>query len=129
MRKLLLILSIVLFANVLLTACAVNTNAPVNAVENYLNSLVEKDTDRLSTLVCGAWEAEALTALDGLQGVSAQLENVSCNQIGTDGNTALVNCSGKMVLTYDAEDQELDLSAVTYEVIEEGGDWLICGTR
>jgi hypothetical protein len=129
LRKLLLILSIVLCTNVLLTACASNTNAPAKAVEDYQNALVEKNADRLSTLVCGAWEADALTALDGLQAVSARLENVSCNQTGTEGNIALVDCSGKMILTYDAEDQELDLSAVTYEVIEEDGDWLVCGTR
>ena len=129
MRKLLLILSIVLTTHVLLTACAPNNSAPAKAVEDYQNALVEKNADRLSTLVCGAWEADALTALDGLQAVSAQLDNVSCNQTGTDGNVALVNCSGKMILTYDAEDQELDLSAVTYEVVEEGGDWLVCGIR
>jgi len=34
-----------------------------------------------------------------------------------------------MILTYDTEDQEIDLSVFTYEVIEEGGDWLVCGTR
>lgn len=130
MRKLLLILSIVLITNILLIACSSsNTDAPAKAVEDYWNVIAAKDAERLPTLVCGSWEEDALTALDALQAVSARLENVACSQTGTDGTTALVNCTGKMVLTYDTEDQEIDLSLSTYEVVEEGGDWLVCGTR
>ena len=129
MRKLFLILSILFLPNILLTACASSSDAPAKAVEDYWNVIVAKDAERLPTLVCGSWEEDALTALDALQAVSARLENVACSQTGTDGNTALVNCTGKMVLTYDTEDQEIDLSLSTYEVIEEGGDWLVCGTR
>jgi len=128
-RKLFLILSILFLPNILLTACASSSDAPAKAVEDYWNVIVAKDAERLPTLVCGSWEEDALTALDALQAVSARLENVACSQTGTDGNTALVNCTGKMVLTYDTEDQEIDLSLSTYEVIEEGGDWLVCGTR
>ena len=129
-RKLFLILFVVLIANILLTACASsNTDAPAKAVEDYWNVIVEKDAERLPTLVCGAWEEDALTALDALQAVAARLEDLSCSQTGTDSNTALVNCTGKMILTYDTEDQEIDLSLSTYEVVEEGGDWLVCGTR
>jgi len=128
-RKLFLILSILFLPNILLTACASSSDAPAKAVEDYWNVIVAKDAERLPTLVCGSWEEDALTALDALQAVSARLENVSCTQTGTDGNIALVDCSGKMVLTYDTEDQEIDLSVFTYEVVEEGDDWLVCGTR
>ena len=130
MRKLLLILFIVLIANILLTTCASsNTNASAKAVENYLNALVAKDADRIPTLVCGEWEEDALIELDSLQAVSARLEEVSCTQTGADGNITLVNCTGNIVLTYDTEDQNIDLSHVTYQVIEESGDWLVCGKR
>lgn len=128
-RKLFLILLITLSINILLTACASNTDSSAKAVEDYWNVIVAKDAERLPTLVCGDWEAEALTVLDSLQAVSARLEDVSCSQTGTDGDKALVNCTGKMVLTYDTEDQEIDLSIFTYEVIQEGGEWLVCGTR
>ena len=129
MRKLLLILSIMIFANVLLTACASNTDAPAKAVEDYLNALVAKDEDRLSTLVCGAWEEDALIELDSFQAVTARLEDAACTQTGTDGDTALVHCTGKIIASYDNEDQELDLSVRTYQVTQEAGDWLVCGTR
>lgn len=124
------LLSFSLLATFVLAACgSANTDAPAQAVEEYWNVIVAKDVDRLPTLVCGEYEEEALTVLDSLQAVTARLDAMSCTQTDTDGDTALVNCSGNLVLTYDAEDQQLDLSVVTYEVVEEGGDWLVCGTR
>ncbi len=129
MRKNLLILSIVLTANFLLTACAAKIAAPVGAVEDYLTALVEKDAERLPTLVCGDWEADALIELDSFQAVTARLENVSCELTGSDGDTALVNCTGNIIASYNNEDQALDLSVRTYQVTLEGGEWLVCGTR
>ena len=98
-------------------------------MQEYLNALVAKDANRLPTLVCGDWDEDALIELDSLQAVTARLDNVACTQTGTDGNTALVNCSGKLVATYNNEDQELDLSVRTYQVVQQNGDWLVCGTR
>ncbi|NJC96976.1 MAG: hypothetical protein FIB03_11700 [Anaerolineae bacterium] len=113
-----------------ITACgSSNSNAPAKAVENYLNALVAKDADRLPTLVCGDWEEDALIELDSFQAVDVRLDNASCSQTGTDGDTALVNCAGRIIATYNNEDQELDLSVRTYQVVQEGGDWLVCGTR
>jgi hypothetical protein len=119
-----------ILAALALTACASNNgNAPAKAVEDYLNALVAKDADRLSTLSCGEWEDDALLELDSFQAVTARLEGTACEQTGTDGSTALVLCDGKIIATYDTEDQELDLSVRTYQVVEEGGEWLVCGVR
>lgn len=129
MRKLTFIVFILL-ANILLTACGTsNTDAPAKAVETYLGALVAKDADRLPTLVCGDWEDDALLELDSIQAVDAHLDNAVCQQTGTEGDTSLVNCTGSIVLTYDGEDQNIDLSTFTYQVVQEGGDWLVCGTR
>lgn len=128
MRKPILILALTLTA-ILLAACASNTDAPAQAVQNYLNALVDKEADKLPSLVCGEWEEDALIELDSFQAVTARLEDVSCSQTGTDGETALVLCTGNIVATYNNEDQKLDLSTRTYQVIEQGGDWLVCGTR
>lgn len=125
----LLITFIVLTANLLLIACASSADAPAKAVENYLNALVEKDADRLPTLVCGEWEEDALIELDSFQAVTARLEEAACTQTGTDGETALVDCTGKIIASYNDEDQELDLSVRTYQVTQEAGDWLVCGVR
>jgi len=119
----------VLTANLLLTACASKIAAPVEAVNNYLNALVEKDAERLPTLVCSDWEDDALIELDSFQAVTARLDNVSCELAGSDGDTALVNCKGNIVMSYNNEDQAIDLSSRTYQVTQEGGEWLVCGTR
>ncbi|PWB72570.1 MAG: hypothetical protein C3F07_11560 [Anaerolineales bacterium] len=120
----------VIVPTLFITACgSSNSNAPAKAVENYLNALVAKDADRLPTLVCGDWEEDALIELDSFQAVDVRLDNASCSQTGTDGDTALVNCAGRIIATYNNEDQELDLSVRTYQVVQEGGDWLVCGTR
>jgi hypothetical protein len=130
MRKIFLIVLITLTANILLAACSSsNKDAPAQAVETYLNTLVAKDADRLPTLVCGDWEDEALIELDSFQAVTPRLEDVSCSQTGTDGDTALVNCTGKIIATYNDEEEELDLSVRTYEVVQQGGDWLVCDAQ
>lgn len=130
MRTFSLIILITLLATLFLTACTSDTsNAPVKAVEDYLNALVAKDADRLSTLSCGEWEDDALLELDSFQAVEARLDGLACEQTGTDGDTALVLCNGKIIASYGNEDQELDLSVRTYQVVQEGGEWLVCGVR
>jgi hypothetical protein len=120
----------IMFTILAVSACASNTdNAPVQAVEDYLNALVEKDANRLTTLSCGEWEEDALLELDSFQAVTARLEGLACEQTGTDGDTALVLCKGNIVASYNNEDQQLDLSVRTYQVVQEGGEWLVCGTR
>lgn len=130
MRTFSLTVLVITLTTLALTACASNNeSAPAKAVEDYLNALVAKDADRLATLSCGEWEDDALLELDSFQAVTARLEGVACEQTGTDGNTALVLCNGQIIATYDTEDQEIDLSVRTYEVVQEGGEWLVCGVR
>ena len=113
----------------LLAACAPKGDDSVLAVESYLKALVAKDSNQLSSLSCADWEASALTELDSFQAVEARLDGLSCARTGTDGDTTLVSCEGKLIATYGNEDQELDLSTRTYRLIEQGGDWLVCGTQ
>jgi hypothetical protein len=95
-----------------------------------LGALVEKDASRLSSLSCADWESTALLELDSLQAVETRLEGLTCSAIAeeTDG-TFSVSCTGKLLATYNGEDQEIDLSSNTYIVIEQGGEYLVCGHR
>jgi len=129
-RKIFLILILGMVSSLSLSACASkSSNAPAKAVEDYLNALVAKDSNRLTTLSCKDWEDDALLELDSFQAVTTRLDGMTCTQTGTDGDTALVHCKGKIIATYNNEDQELDLSTRTYQVVQQGGDWLVCGTR
>jgi hypothetical protein len=129
-RNFFLIVLVTILSTLALTACASgSSDASAKAVEDYLDALVAKDADRLSTLSCREWEEDALLELDSFQAVTARLDGVACEQTGTDGDTALVLCNGRIIATYNDEDQDLDLSVRTYQVVQEGGEWLVCGVR
>jgi len=115
----------------LLVACGAGggSDPAARAVESYLNALVSKDLNRLSTLSCAEWATDALAELDSLQAVSVRLEDLSCQTSDTDGSTTLVSCQGKLLATYDGEDQELDISGRTYQVVQQAGEYLMCGYR
>ena len=129
MKKLLLICMFGLA--ILLSACgsSASSSPAVGAVEGYVNAIIANDADKLSALSCADWESDALIELDSLQAVTSTLEGFACQETGTDGETTLVHCDGKMILSYNGENQELDLSTRTYQVVEQGGDFLVCGIR
>ncbi len=113
-----------------LSACGAKATDPAaKAVENYLSALVNKDSTGLSALSCAEWESNALMELDSLQAVKTRLEGLSCTTTGTNGTTSDVSCQGKILATYNNEDQALDLSVRTYQVTQQGGEYLVCGYK
>ena len=114
-------------AVLLFSACGQATNPAAKVVAGYFTALVNKDSSVLSALSCADWEPNALLQLDSLQAVTTRLENLACTASGTDGTTTQVNCQGKILTTYNNEDQELDLSVRTYQVVQQGGEYLFCG--
>jgi len=112
----------------LLSSCGSTPSDPAaQAVENYINALVNKDSAKISTLSCADWEASAQLEFDSLQAVKTRLEGLTCTVGGTDGVTSQVNCQGKILATYNNEDQEIDLSVRTYLVVQQAGEYLVCG--
>lgn len=114
----------------LITSCGGKTTSlksPENAVESYLNALVNKDSNTLSTLSCADWEANALMEYDSLQAVTVRLDGLACIKTGDEGNYSLVNCSGKIIATYNGEDQNIELSPRIYKVVNQNGEYLVCG--
>ena len=83
----------------------------------------------LTSLSCAAWEADAKTELNSFGAVTARLEDLSCNEAGKDGNFTLVACTGKIIANYNGEDQTINLADRTYKMVQEGGDWRMCGYR
>ncbi|MGD0005589.1 MAG: hypothetical protein ABSE06_15320 [Anaerolineaceae bacterium] len=125
-----LVLLSLLAASILLSACgaqAGGSSPAVQAVQTYLQALVAKDATKLDNQSCKAWESEATLEMDSFQAVTATLEGVSCQETGKDGSATLVNCKGNIVATYNGEKQNLDLSPRTYKVVQEGGEWRVCG--
>ena len=129
MKKLLLVC--IFGLSILLSACGSNASASaaVGTVEAYVHAIVENDASKLSALSCAGWESQALIELDSFQAVKTSLEGFSCQQTGTDGANNLVVCQGKIIASYNGENQSLDLSTRTYQVVEQGGNWLVCGVQ
>ncbi|MEA3327009.1 MAG: hypothetical protein U9R53_06835 [Chloroflexota bacterium] len=111
----------------ILTACAVSSDTPAQTVELYYQALVEKDQERLVNLSCSEWEATALLTLDSFSNVDASLVDVACETTEDEGTAAKVTCEGAISATYDGEAREFPLSGQYYRVIQEGGEWRMCG--
>ncbi|MCZ2127738.1 MAG: hypothetical protein LC099_08220 [Anaerolineales bacterium] len=119
-----------LCASLLLSACGASANGgAVGAVENYVNALAAKDKTTLIANSCANWEDAALLELDSFAIVDVSVADLSCKQSGADGDLALVDCAGRFDMSYNGEPQSLDLSNRTYEVVNQSGDWLVCGVR
>jgi hypothetical protein len=131
MRKIGMLIILVFLLTLALSACGGGkaSDPAAKAVENYLNALVNKDSNQLSALSCADWESSALLELDSLQAVTAKLDNVTCKTAGASGTTSDVNCQGSIVATYNNENQTLDLSVRTYQVSQQGGEYLVCGYK
>lgn len=127
MRRFLVLSSLLVLVLLLLAACSAQKSPVAATVEAYLQALVSKQSEQLSTLSCADWESSALTELDAFQNVEAQLVDLSCKETGNDGATRLVTCGGKITASYNGELQEFPLGERVYQLVEEGGEWRVCG--
>lgn len=113
-----------------LSACGgAAQSRPGAAVLDYLQALVDRDGARLAALSCPDWEAAAQLELESFAAVTVSLEEANCQESGADGEITLVSCTGKIVANYGNEVLELDLAERSYQVVQQGGDWLMCGYR
>jgi len=111
-----------------LTACTRQSGA-ANGIEKYIQALSEKNRDQVINASCKAWEEQATIEVDSLELVGTKLEGLACQESGSDGDSRLVTCQGKIITTYDAETVELDLTKNTYIAVDEDGSWKMCGYR
>lgn len=124
-----LLIASVLFFLAALAGCraAGSTGAPGAAVEGYLQSLAAQDVNAMIAHACAGWEAQAREEYNAFAAVKLNLDGVSCAQSGSDDSAALVTCSGKIIANYGNEDLEIDVADRTYRVVQEGGEWRMCG--
>ncbi|MBK8782657.1 MAG: hypothetical protein IPO22_12805 [Anaerolineales bacterium] len=124
------IIVFMLALSIILSACGASASGgAAPAVENYITALAAKDQATLISNSCADWEDDALIELDSFALVEVTVDGMSCTESGTDGDKTLVDCTGMLNMSYNGEPQSLDLSDRTYEVINQDGDWLVCGVR
>lgn len=126
MRRFALFLLLALGA-LALAACA-DSGSASDAVEAYLRAKVEADADKMVSLACPAWEAQALEEAASFKAVRAELEDMACEARGEEGDYTLVVCSGELIIHYGGEEpRRQSLSDITYRATEDDGEWKMCG--
>jgi len=120
-------LTAALFIPFLLAACG-SVGIPDQAIESYLQALVNTDEIAAVNASCAAWEGQAILESAAYQGVEAQLENLDCQVFSQDGKTAQVACSGQIRYSYAGGEDQLDeLGGRLFSLVVEGGEWKMCG--
>lgn len=123
----LLVLTFTAVFAIILTACSASTNSPSQVIEEYIQSLNNKDSVEISNLSCSDWEANALAEVDSLTGVGSKVENLECKQTGQNNTEIYILCTGIIALDYNGEAQQIDLSTRTFITRQEDGEWRMCG--
>lgn len=113
----------------LLLSCSSQRDLPAEIVESYYRFLLQKDLNQMLSLVCLQAEGQARTDYESFSAVTAELKDLHCVSSQTEQGTASVTCKGKILANYGNEVLEIDLSRFTFNVIQEAGDWRLCGYR
>ncbi len=119
----------ILSAVLLLVAACARQGSASDVIEKYLQAKVKSDADRLASLSCKEWEAQAAQDATSFESVKAELQDMSCKAGDKDGPYTLVTCEGKIVVAYQGETREFPLSATTYRAVLEDGEWKMCGEQ
>ena len=129
MRKTTALLALILATLVLAACTSGGGDGAGAAAEKYFQAIASGDEDRIATLSCPDWESSAQADVAAFKGVKARLENVSCAPVSESSSpdSAIVECSGAIVATYNNEDTNFDLKGKQLTVIKQAGEWLVCG--
>ncbi len=125
-KKILWLTAITFWMSVLLVGCA-SSNSPADAVVRYLEAIVDKDVVAAANLSCLAWEEDAYAEASSFETVEVRLEGVSCQVAEEEVDYQRVSCEGQIVANYGGEDQDIPLATRDFYVVEESGDWRMCG--
>lgn len=117
-----------LLLSALLYACG-PSGSPQAAVSGYLQDMVAGDVVRAVNHVCADWEESAHIDTASFSGVEARIEDLSCRVEEELQELRFVVCQGKIIATYQGEDQEIQLADRVFRVEVEGGEWRVCGTQ
>ena len=110
-----------------LSGCGKNQTLASQSVEEFFQAIVEKNQGLLVSKVCASYELDAMMDFNTFAIVKTSLENFSCQTTGENETGYDVRCEGSLNANFGDELRIFELSNRTYQVIEENGNWLICG--
>ena len=118
-------IALIIFVLFLILAACSQAGDPGDTVVKYLQARAAADPNAIRSYSCAAWEGQAAAQADSFRSMNAKLDNVACQQSGTDGDATLVTCTGNIVTTYNGEDRSRPIPS--YRVTQEDGEWKVCG--
>lgn len=121
------LIAVLLLILVLFAGCDGQKDPAGAAVETYLQAIVEADEEKIATASCAEWEETARGEVASFAGVKARLEGLACTARSSDNASAIVDCQGKIIATYNNEDSDFPLEGRAYQVVQQGGEWVVCG--
>ena len=116
---------LLLVGGLLLAACA--QSDPAATVEAYLQAKAASDLDRMLRLSCAAWEGQAQIEATSFESMNATLDGMACRAGEAVDGATRVDCEGQITTVYNGETREWDLGAFPYRLVQEGGEWKMCG--
>jgi len=122
-------LALLIVSIILLVSCSGSSSsgAAATAVQDYWQAMVARDLNQVIALSCTAWEAQARTEFNSFSAVTLKLEDVACAVKSQASGEAQVTCNGAIIANYGAEDLTIDIANRTYLVVNESGEWRMCG--
>ncbi len=123
MTKVIKLLSSIVILTILASCGDGGAGDPAQTVEQYMQAKVDRDVDKIRALLCSDMEQFLDRESNTFATVSgATIEGMECTEEGDEG---VVRCKGKIVALYGTEEQEFPL--VSYQTINEAGEWKWCG--
>ena len=123
--KIFIITSLVILSSIV--GCRSKQSSAVVSVEEYFQAIIEKNQSFLETKICEDYQMEAMMDFNIFALVETSMENFSCQAIGESGQFVHVECLGSINARFGEETRSFDLSKRTYLVVEQEGNWLVCG--
>ncbi len=114
-------------ASFAVSACASDTALPAQTMEAYYQALAKNDLNTMIALACPEWEEQARNEYQSFGAVTIDLEDVRCETESLEGSNAIVRCRGKILANYGNEVLEIDLTKLSFLVVQQGGNWRFCG--
>ena len=117
----------------MLATVACGTAQPVDqapaAVESYLQARVVGNAEQMIALSCSDWETKARIEASTFQSMKAELEGVACTVESSTSSEATIQCTGRIVTSYNGESREWRMDERAFRTVLENGEWRMCGYR
>ena len=126
-KKILLIAIVWLMLGIILAGCSGDQALAAESVETFFQAILEKDEALFRSAIYSDYESVAMMDFTSFAIVDTRIDNFSCVAEGeTDGQVS-VRCQGNLQANFGNEMRSFDLSSRIYQVVEENGQWQVCG--